>query len=61
MSLGLEIRASEHDVRRYVDGHMLHLPSFVRRSPDLQEEIKAGIVKAVDGMYVSGQLLEDER
>jgi Cdc6-like AAA superfamily ATPase len=60
-SMSLEIRASEHDVRRYVDGHMSHLPSFVRRSPDLQEEIKAEIVKAVDGMYVSGQLLEDAR
>jgi hypothetical protein len=58
-SMLLEIRASEHDVRRYVDGHMSHLPSFVRRSPDLQEEIKTEIVKAVDGMYVSGQLLED--
>ena len=55
--MSLEIRASEHDVRRYVDGHMSHLPSFVGRSLDLQEEIKAEIVKAVDGMYVSGQLL----
>jgi hypothetical protein len=60
-SMSLEIRASEHDVRRYVDGHMSHLPSFVGRSPDLQEEIKAEIIKAVDGMYVSGQLLEDAR
>jgi hypothetical protein len=60
-SMSLEIRASEHDVRRYVDGHMSYLPSFVGRSPDLQEEIKAEIVKAVDGMYVSGQLLEDAR
>lgn len=51
-SMSLEIRANEHDVRRYVDGHMSHLPSFVGRSPDLQEEIKAKIVKAVDGMYV---------
>jgi Cdc6-like AAA superfamily ATPase len=56
-SMSLEIRASEHDVRRYVDGHMSHLPSFVGRSLDLQEEIKAEIAKAVDGMYVSGQLL----
>ena len=60
-SMSLEIRASEHDVRRYVDGHMSRLPSFVGRRLDLQEEIKAEIVKAVDGMYVSGQLLEDAR
>ncbi|KAI5865298.1 hypothetical protein GGS23DRAFT_594839 [Durotheca rogersii] len=55
-SLSLEIRASEHDVRRYVDGHISHLPSFVRRSPDLQEEIKSEIIKAVDGMFLLAQL-----
>lgn len=60
-SMSLEIRASKHDVQRYVDGHMLQLPSFVGRNLDLQEEIKAKIVKAVDGMYVSSQLLEDAR
>jgi hypothetical protein len=47
----LEICASEEDVRRYLDGHVLRLPGFVTRSPELQEEIKAAIVKAVDGMY----------
>jgi Cdc6-like AAA superfamily ATPase len=51
-SLLLEIRASTHDVRRYVDGYMSSLPSFVGRSLDLQEEVKTEIVKAVDGMYV---------
>jgi hypothetical protein len=60
-SMLLEIRASQQDVRRYVGGHMSHLPSFVGRSPVLQEEIKAEIVKAVDGMYVTGQLLKDAR
>jgi hypothetical protein len=48
----LEIRASEEDVRRYLDGHMFRLPGFVVRSVELQEEIKTDIVKAVDGMYV---------
>ena len=52
-SISLEIRASERDVRRYIDGHISHLPSFVKRSPDLQEEVKTEIVKAVDGMYVA--------
>ena len=51
--ISLEIRASDEDVRRYLDGHMLQLPSFVLRSPDLQEEIKTEIAEAVDGMYVS--------
>lgn len=50
-STQLEIRASEEDVRRYLDGRVLRLPGFVTRSPELQEEIKAAIVKAVDGMY----------
>jgi hypothetical protein len=59
--MSLEIRASKYDVQRYEDRHMLHLPSFVGRNLDLQEEIKAEIVKAVDGVYVSGQLLKDAR
>jgi hypothetical protein len=51
-SPSLEIRANDEDVQRYLDGHMLQLPSFVLRSPDLREEIKTEIVKAVDGMYM---------
>jgi Cdc6-like AAA superfamily ATPase len=50
-STQLEIHASEEDVRRYLDSHMLQLPGFVTHSLELQEEIKAVIVKAVDGMY----------
>lgn len=51
-SISLEIRASEQDVQKYIDGHISHLPSFVRCRPDLQEEIKTAIINAVDGMYV---------
>jgi hypothetical protein len=51
-SISLEIRASEEDVRRYLDSHMFRLPAFVRRNPDLQEEIKIGIVLLVKGMWV---------
>ncbi|KAI9740913.1 MAG: hypothetical protein M1818_004519 [Claussenomyces sp. TS43310] len=54
-SIKLEILASEDDVRRYVDGHISHLPSFVRRSPDLQE-VKTEIVNAVNGMFLLAQL-----
>lgn len=49
-SVLIEIHASEEDVRRYLDGHVTRLPSFVLRSLDLQEEIKTEIVKAVRGM-----------
>jgi NACHT domain len=52
-----EIHASEEDVRRYLDGHMTRLPSFVLRSLDLQEEIKTEIVKTVKGMYVFYSLI----
>jgi hypothetical protein len=48
----LEIRASEEDVRRYLEGYMFRLPGFVARSPELQKEIKTDIIKAVDGIYV---------
>ena len=52
-SASLEIRACDEDVRRYLDGHMTQLPSFVTRSPNLQVEIQTEIMNAVDGMYVS--------
>jgi hypothetical protein len=48
----LEIRASQEDVRSYLEGHMFRLPGFVGQSLELQEEIKTNIVKAIDGMYV---------
>lgn len=51
-SILLEVQASDHDVRLYLDGHMDRLPGFVRRDAELQEEIKAGIVLAVKGMCV---------
>jgi len=51
-SVTLEIRASDEDVRSYLDGHMFQLPSFVRRNPELREEIMTSIVPAVDGMCV---------
>jgi hypothetical protein len=49
-SMLVDIRASDNDVRRYLEGHISQLPSFVLRSPDLQEEIKTKIIEAVDGM-----------
>ena len=51
-SVSLEIRASSEDVKRYLEEHMVKLPSFVRHDRLLQEEITMGILEAVDGMYV---------
>ncbi|KAI9859982.1 MAG: hypothetical protein M1813_006329 [Trichoglossum hirsutum] len=52
----LEISASDEDIRRYIDGHMLNLPAFVSGRPKLQEEIRIAIAKAVDGMFLLAQL-----
>ncbi|OBT51264.1 hypothetical protein VE04_08627 [Pseudogymnoascus sp. 24MN13] len=52
----LEIRASDGDVKRYLDGQSSRLPSFVRRNLDMQEQIKTEIIKAVDGMFLLAQL-----
>ena len=52
-SLRLEIRASNQDVQRYLDGHMSQLPGCVLRNSDLKNEIRSDIIKAVDGMYVA--------
>lgn len=52
----LEIHASDGDVKRYLDGQLSRLPSFVRRNLDMQEQIKTEIIKAVDGMYAPRHL-----
>jgi hypothetical protein len=55
-SLSVEIRASDEDLRVYLDGNRSLMPAFDGRSPELQRElmleIKTEIIKAVDGMYV---------
>jgi NACHT domain len=51
-SISVEIRASDEDIRRYLEGHMGQLPSFVQQDQQLQGEIKTKISDAVDGMYV---------
>ena len=51
-AIRLEIRASDADVQKYLEGHMSRLASCVTKNISLQETIKSEIVKAVDGMYV---------
>lgn len=48
--LSLEIRATDEDIERFLDAKMPDLRSFVHRQPKLKDEIKARIVKAVEGM-----------
>jgi Cdc6-like AAA superfamily ATPase len=47
----MEIRASDHDLNRYIDENLTRLPTFVLRNADLQKEVKSSIIGAVDGMY----------
>lgn len=46
----LEIRASEHDIRIYLEANMSRLPKFVSQDDGLQEEIKSNVVSSADGM-----------
>jgi Cdc6-like AAA superfamily ATPase len=46
----LEIIASQEDIERYLEGHITQLSCFEEWDTQLQQEIKTGIAKAVDGM-----------
>jgi len=48
-----EILASDEDVSRYLDGHMSQLPKFISSLPELQQEIRTEITRAVEGMQVT--------
>jgi hypothetical protein len=49
MSL-LEVRASEADVKRFLDGQLYLLPNCIQRDPELQGLVNDKIVAVVDGM-----------
>ncbi|CAG9956662.1 unnamed protein product [Clonostachys rosea f. rosea IK726] len=52
----LEIRARKEDITRYVNGQMYQLPFHVQANEKLQEEIRAEIVDAADGMFLLAQV-----
>jgi Cdc6-like AAA superfamily ATPase len=51
-SISVEIRASDEDIQKYLEGHMDELRSFVQHDQQLQAEIKTKISDSVGGMYV---------
>jgi hypothetical protein len=51
-NMSLKIRANIDNVKRYLEGHIGELASFVQENQQLREEITTGISEAVDGMYV---------
>ncbi|KAE9577641.1 hypothetical protein CGMCC3_g6126 [Colletotrichum fructicola] len=52
----IEIRASDGDVMKFLNGHMYKLPEAVTKNKELQGEIKHKIVQAVQGMFLPAQL-----
>jgi Cdc6-like AAA superfamily ATPase len=54
-SISVEIRATEEDVQRYLDGRISESESVVLKS--CREDIKTKITKAVNGMYAPSLLL----
>ncbi|KAF4445698.1 Ankyrin repeat-containing domain protein [Fusarium austroafricanum] len=55
-SLEIEIRASDMDVRKYLDGNMFWLPDFIGHNPELQREIKTRITQSAQGMFLLAPL-----
>jgi hypothetical protein len=49
----LEIRASNDDIRSFVEGRMPLLPKCIQRDDELKHAVEGKIIRAVDGMYVS--------
>jgi Cdc6-like AAA superfamily ATPase len=49
-SILIDIRAAEDDVVRFLGSHIAELPAFVSETPGLEDEIKTGIIEAIDGM-----------
>ncbi|KAF3031163.1 hypothetical protein E8E12_000410 [Didymella heteroderae] len=55
----VEVRASNADVKRYVEGKIDRLAKCVQRDRDLQELVQYRIVEAVDGMFLLARLHVD--
>ncbi|KAH8689310.1 hypothetical protein BGW36DRAFT_70072 [Talaromyces proteolyticus] len=58
-SIRLEIRASDSDIQKYLDGKLQNFQSSVSKNLSLRGEIKSKIAKAVEGMFLLAQLSVD--
>ncbi|KAJ7108280.1 ankyrin repeat-containing domain protein [Mycena epipterygia] len=55
----IDVCATEHDIRRYVDIHILQSPRLsrhIKTRPELQEEICSKIISNVEGMFLLAKL-----
>ncbi|KAF1811509.1 ankyrin [Eremomyces bilateralis CBS 781.70] len=58
-SPSLEVRASDSDVRHFIDGHIPRLPKCIQRNEELQNLVQDKIAGAVDGMFLLARLHVD--
>ncbi|OHE96458.1 pfs domain-containing protein [Colletotrichum orchidophilum] len=59
LGVALAIRATDNDLRRYVEGRIPDMQEFVKKRRDLQEEIKNGVIRIARGMFLLAQLFLD--
>ncbi|KAJ3578793.1 hypothetical protein NPX13_g1780 [Xylaria arbuscula] len=52
----IEIRASNDDIAKYMDGKLSCLPAVISRHPEFWTEIKREVVRCVDGMFLLARL-----
>ncbi|KAF3923189.1 hypothetical protein ABW20_dc0109543 [Dactylellina cionopaga] len=57
--LNLPIRATDDDIRKYLDDRLPRIEGVVQRDSELQEEVKRMIIKSVDGMFLLARLQVD--
>ncbi|CAK45450.1 uncharacterized protein An08g04770 [Aspergillus niger] len=55
----LEIRATDEDIRRYVQGNITSLPSFVTQDQAMADRISKEIPRAASGMFLFARLCLD--
>jgi hypothetical protein len=48
--LTVEVRASEEDVKQFIEGQISRLPNCIKRDDELRRAVQSKIVEAVDGM-----------
>jgi hypothetical protein len=46
----LEVHASQGDIQRYVEGHLMELPTVIQNDDELRKTVLTKIAEAVDGM-----------
>ncbi|KAI1362951.1 hypothetical protein F5Y08DRAFT_354868 [Xylaria arbuscula] len=52
----IEIRASNDDIAKYMEGKLSSLPAVISRHPEFWTEIKREVVRCVDGMFLLARL-----